>query len=239
MSELARESSPTGPGPLLALATDRAGRRPPAWLAAPLSTAEQVLELSTGAGVLADQFAPGRWLGIDIGPGAAHAGARLRADPTGLPLGRNSVDGVALVLALPTLPELDPVFAELRRVLRPGGTLVVAVPSATAGSWREPAVTRLLRPVHRAWTHRSALDRAGWLLAAADFAVLGDDRVPFALPIPDAAAALELAECLPAARLWPPDLATDVRASAAAGLARRAGPDRVLPIPLRRLVARR
>jgi hypothetical protein len=83
------------------------------------------------------------------------------------------------------------------------------------------------------------LDQTGWLLAAADFAVLGDDRVGFALPLPDAVAVRELTERLPAAGLWPPELPAEVRAEAAAGLIRRAGPDRVLPIPLRRLVARR
>jgi hypothetical protein len=113
------------------------------------------------------------------------------------------------------------------------------VPSAAIGTWREPAVARIMRPVHRAWPHRSGLDQAGWLLAAADFAVMGDDRVPFALPLPDAAAALDLGARLPAARLWPPDLPADVRDDAVRRLAQRAGPDRVLPVPMRRLVARR
>jgi SAM-dependent methyltransferase len=232
---------PVGPGPLLALATDRAGHRPLPWTADPLRTAERVLELVPGPGLLGDELGPRLALSIDTtsGPPAAAARRTVRADPTALPLPARSMDGVVLLLALPTLPRLDPVFAELRRVLRPGGTLVVVVPSASPGSWAELAVAPALRAVHRAWPHRSALDRAGWLLAAADFAVLGDDRGAFALPVPDAAAALALAERLPAARLWPPDLPADVRAGAAARLARRAGPDRVLPVPLRRLVARR
>jgi SAM-dependent methyltransferase len=231
-----------GPGPLLELATDRAGHRPLPWLAAPLRNAVWVLEISPGGALLGGQFEPGQWLGLDIG-GAGEpvttAGARVRADPCELPLRSGSVDGIALLLVLPVLPRLDPVFAELRRVLHPGGTLVVGVPSAAGRSWGELSLSGVLRPVHRAWPHRSALDDAGWLLAAADFAVMGDDRVPFALPIPDAAAALALAERLPAARLWPPALPEDVRAGAAARLARRAGPGRVLPVPMRRLVARR
>jgi Methylase involved in ubiquinone/menaquinone biosynthesis len=166
-------------------------------------------------------------------------GPRIRADPAALPLRADSVDGVALLLALPRLPDVDEVFAELRRVLRPGGTLVVVVPSATPRSVAELRLAPLLSPVHRGWRHRSALDRAGWLLAAADFAVLGDDRVSFALPVPDVAAVYALVDDLPRAGLWPPDLPTAVRTRVADGLARRAGPNRVLPVPLRRLVARR
>ena len=93
--------------------------------------------------------------------------------------------------------------------------------------------------MHRHWPNRSALDRAGWLLAAADFAVLGDDRVGYSLPLPDADAARDLVEALPRAGIWPPDLPDAVRARAFAGLTRVAGPGRVLPVPLRRLVARR
>jgi len=94
--------------------------------------------------------------------------------------------------------------------------------------------------VHRSgWTNRSALDRAGWLLAAADFAVLGDDRNTFTLPLPDATAARELVADLPEAGWWPAGLPVEVRERVAATLARRAGPGRVLPVPMRRLVARR
>jgi SAM-dependent methyltransferase len=203
---------------LLATATDRAGRAPLPWLADPLRRAERVLELACGPGLLAAELGPDRWLGVDAVGGAEEVGPFVRADPRELPLRANAVDAIALVLALPDLPDLDAVFAEVRRVLRPGGTLLVAVPSATPGSLSELGTVRAVRPVHASWRHRSALDRAGWLLAAADFSVMGDERMPFALPLPDAAAALALAERL---------------------LARRAGPGRVLPIPLRRIVARR
>lgn len=81
-------------------------------------------------------------------------------------------------------------------------------------------------------------DGAGWLLAAADFAVMGDDRVPFAVPLPHAATAVALLGDLTAAGLWP-ELPAAVRARLAGELARRAGPGRVLPVPMRRLVARR
>lgn len=224
---------------LLRAAGDRYGTGPLPWAAAPLVNAERVLDLCCGAGALADELPPGRWLGTDAVVVPAGRTPRLLALAGAIPLGANTVDGIAVLLALPRLPDLDAVFAEVRRVLRPAGTLVVVVPSAVPRSLAELRLAPLLAPVHRCWPHRSALDRAGWLLAAADFAVLGDDRMPFALPLPDAAAAFRLVDDLPRAGLWPPDLPPTVRARVAEGLARRAGPDRVLPIPLRRLVARR
>lgn len=223
---------------LLRAATDRYGNGPLPWAAAPILRADRVLDLCCGAGALADELPPGRWLGVDPEAGGART-PRLRAVPTALPLGASTVDGIAVLLALPRLADIDGVFAELRRVLSPGGTLVVVVPSAVPRSLAELRLAPLLAPVHRAWPHRAALDQAAWMLAAADFALLGDDRVPFALPLPDAAAAYQLVIDLPLAGLWPPDLAADVKLRVAEGLARRAGPDRVLPLPLRRLVARR
>ncbi|QYN37287.1 methyltransferase domain-containing protein [Pseudonocardia sp. DSM 110487] len=221
-------------GRLLRTASDRHGTDPLTWTASPLANANRVLDVCCGSGPLAGEF-PGRWIGVDRAPrpGAEPVVAGLA---NALPLCDNAVDGAILLLALPRLSDLDGVFAELRRVLRPTGTLVVVVPSASPRSLAELRTA----PVHRTgWTNRSALDQAGWLLAAADFAVLGDDRGAFTLPLPDAATARALVSDLSRAGWWPPDLAADVRERVASGLARRAGPGRVLPVPLRRLVARR
>lgn len=223
---------------LLRTAVMPTGMGPLEWTAAPLATAHRVLDVCCGAGPLADEFA-GRWVGVD--PAARASRHPLVAGvPTALPLRDNAVDGAVLLLTLPRLPDLDGMFAELRRVLRPSGTLVVVVPAASPRSVADLRLTPLLAPVHRSgWTNRSALDNAGWLLAAADFAVLGDDRGAFTLPLPDAAAAHALVSDLPRAGWWPPQLPDSVRERVGAGLARRAGPGRVLPVPLRRLVARR
>jgi len=221
---------------LLRTASDPGGRRPLPWTVAPLAGAERVLEL--GSSLLHDELGR-RWIGMDAttGPGL---GGRARALPTALPVATNAVDAVCLVLTLPRLRGLDTVFAQVRRVLRPSGTLVVVVPSTSLRTVAEVQLARLLRPVRRgAWPNRSGLDSAGWLLAAADFAVLGDDRVPFAVPLSDAAIAINAVADLPEAGLWPPDLPADVRTRLADQLARRAGPGQVLPVPMRRLVARR
>lgn len=225
-------------GAVLRRLADRSGGGPLAWVAGPLLAADRVLDVCCGAGALAGELPAGSWLGVDVDPGPPRV-ARLRAAPTALPVQTSAIDGVALLLALPRLPDLDGLFVELRRVLRPGGTVVLLVPSAVGWSARELRLRTALAGVHRHWLNRSGLDNAGWLLAAADFAVLGDDRVAFSLPLPDEDAARELVEVLPRAGIWPPTLPTDVRASALAALTRAAGPGRVLPVPLRRLVARR
>ncbi|OLT20323.1 hypothetical protein BJF78_35655 [Pseudonocardia sp. CNS-139] len=185
--------------------TDRSGAGPLPWVAAPLADAEHVLDVCCGTGPLAGRFGPGRWLGVD--PHARPGPGRpvVRGVPTALPVTTDAADGLVLMLALPVLRDLDAVFAEVRRVLRPAGTLVIVVPSATPGTLAEVRHAPLLSAVHRrGWANRSALDNAGWLLAAADFAVLSDDRVPFTVPLPDPGAAFALVDDLPRAGLWPP-----------------------------------
>ncbi|MGD9529641.1 methyltransferase domain-containing protein [Pseudonocardia sp.] len=218
---------------------DPHGTTPLPWAVGPLAGARTVLEI--GPGVLdAELGERRRWLdpeGRVVERGGPAPLPRTLATPW--PLATNAVDGICLLLALSRLVAIDRVFAEIRRVLRPAGTLVVLTPSVTLRTVPELRLARLLRPVRRgAWPNRSGLDNAGWLLAAADFAVMADDRMPFALPLPDPAAALEAVETLPAAGLWPP-LPADVAENLAVELAERCGPDRVLPVPVRRLVARR
>jgi SAM-dependent methyltransferase len=194
------------------------------WSTAPLRHAGVVGILQPRAGTLRLHRGAG---GASVEPGA-------------LPVATNGVDGLALLLALPVVGDLDGLFAELRRVLRPGGTLVVVVPSVSLRSVADLRWRSVLRPAHRGpWRHRSALDGAGWLLTAADFAVLGDDRVPFTLPLPDGAAASRVVDDLTEAAIWPPDLGFDARRTLTSALVDRAGPGRTLPVPLRRLVARR
>lgn len=181
---------------------------------------------------------------VTLRPGAATVdvvrGGVARATPGALPLADDAFDGVSLGLGLHLVVGLDALFAELRRVLRPAGTLVVVTPSVSVRSIGEARWRAALRPVRRGpWGHRSALDGAAWLLAAADFAVQGDDRVPFVLPLPDADAAQRVVATLPAVGMWPPGLPDPVRRDLVAELARRAGPGRTVPVPLRRLVARR
>jgi SAM-dependent methyltransferase len=153
--------------------------------------------------------------------------------------GRDSADGAVLLLALHRCPDPAGLLADVRHVLRPGGTLVVVTPSVVRRTVGDLRWSGALRPVRRGpWRHRSALDGAGWLLAAADFAVLTDDRRAFTVPLPDAATARRAVDALIAAGCWPA-LGPVPRARVTDALAGRAGAGRALPLPLRRLVARR
>jgi SAM-dependent methyltransferase len=220
--------------------TDPRGGRPLPWAVAPLRDAGRVLEI--GPGLLRDEL-DSRWClaGVDglVTAEAPGPAAAIDDFPLPLPLPTNGVDAVCLLLVLARVGPVDALFAEVRRVLRPAGTLVVVAPSVTLRSVADLRLVRTLRPVRRGtWPNRAGLDGVGWLLAAADFAVMGDDRVPFALPLPDPAAAVNAVTDLQAAGVWPA-LDPDVADALAYDLAGHAGPGRMLPVPLRRSVARR
>lgn len=163
----------------------------------------------------------------------------VAADHRSLPLRSRSVAAVALDMCLPSLANLDALFAELRRVLRPAGTVAALVPLRPR--WRD----RGWRPVERAaggrpdFRNESARDHLHWLVAAADFAVLADRRRTFRLPLPDRATAWAAADSLLAGGYWPPDLDPVRLETARRALADRAGPGRTMPLRMRLLTARR
>ncbi|MEQ3554054.1 methyltransferase domain-containing protein [Pseudonocardia nematodicida] len=160
--------------------------------------------------------------------------AYLPASPTALPVRPRSVDRIALPLVLPLLPDMDGLFAEMRRVLAPHGLLSLMVPAPVSLGWRERGLTRAVRG---AWRHRSAVEHPEWLASSADFAVLADDRLGFVLDVPAVDGAgrerRHDIDLLCRAGVYPPDLPDDVRDSLAA---HRSAAHRVR---LRRIVARR
>jgi demethylmenaquinone methyltransferase/2-methoxy-6-polyprenyl-1,4-benzoquinol methylase len=88
-----------------------------------------VLDLACGTGdFLRILEAAGlRAVGMDLSWGMLAAGhsrsARAQADGAALPVADASLDGVTCGYALRNFTELDAVFAELARVVRPGGRL--------------------------------------------------------------------------------------------------------------------
>jgi SAM-dependent methyltransferase len=92
------------------------------------------LDLACGSGnyTLALAARRGRWIGLDESATmlaqarqrASHVGW-VRGDARALPLPDSCVDGVICTLALHHFGTLEAPLAELRRVLRPGGRLVV------------------------------------------------------------------------------------------------------------------
>jgi SAM-dependent methyltransferase len=214
---------------LLRSARDRYGRSPEEWLTAALSDVDgPVLELR---GAPSDRVTI-RLIGSGTGV----------AEPDRLPVRTNGLAGVRATMCLPALGPLDGLFAELRRVLRPTGTVAALVPSRPGGPLTTP---RAWRPLNRAlaghpgFRHQSARDHLSWLLTAADFAVLVDQRRTFWIPIPDPDGAARAVAALVPAGVWPPDVEPDRLRRAVDGLARHAAPGRRLPIPLRLLVGRR
>jgi ubiquinone/menaquinone biosynthesis C-methylase UbiE len=96
---------------------------------------------------------------------AAAAGTHVKtaeADATNLPLDDGSVDLVVAVGLVPWLTEPAEALGEFRRVLRPGGALVVTADNR----WRitelaDPSLTPLLAPVRR-FVIRPLKRRRGW-----------------------------------------------------------------------------
>lgn len=213
---------------VLRAAVGRHGGSPLPWLRAPLRGAERVLDWWSHTGPCDEWSVP--W----VGDGQPDPSSGVLALPA------RSIDAVCLTLVLPLLVNVDAAFAEIRRVLRPAGTVVALVPSVVIRSPPELRLIRLLRAGRRGgWPNRSGLDHAFWLFAAADFAVLADDRVAFSVPVPDAGAAGQLVDDLHTAGIWSPTADGATRRALTAALAERAGPNLALPVPLRRVVARR
>lgn len=203
--------------PQLSRLRARSGPTAAQWLWAPASGSPQHVVLAPGARLVVDP------------PGDAPPSA-VRGLPTALPLAGKSVGTLVVPLLLPVQEDLDGLFAELCRVLLPHGLLTMLVPANPSFGLDG---RRLAREVRRYWRHRSAIDHPDWLATAADFAVLGDDRLRFTL---DAAADAATVDRLCAAGLYPPPLPPDVRARIVAHHAQSGTSPRLV---LRRITMRR
>jgi len=169
---------------IISLGLDRGWRRRTVdALAAPAGG--RVLDLACGTGDLCRDLAA-RGLspvGVDFSAGmlaAARVGAPLvRGDGAALPLATASLDGVTCGFALRNFVELDTVFAECARVLRPGGRLaaldatVPTNPVMRAGNavWFRGAVPLLGRLLaHDADAYRYLPKSTAYLPAAPELA---------------------------------------------------------------------
>ncbi|WP_309661507.1 class I SAM-dependent methyltransferase [Sphingomonas sp.] len=90
-----------------------------------------ICDMPSGGGYLAARLPPGmRYLGVD--PASDFVSAfpdgldRLQADITNVPLNDHAVDYVVSLAALHHEPDLPAVFREMRRLVRPGGRIVIA-----------------------------------------------------------------------------------------------------------------
>ena len=130
-----------------------------------LGPAATVVDLACGTGDLCRDLAHAgyRPIGVDLSFGMlqhSRAGAPLvHGDAVHLPLGGASVDGAVSGFALRNFIALQPVFAELARVLRPGGRISLLDVSAPTNP--------ILRAGHGVYFGK-VVPRIGGLLSDAD-----------------------------------------------------------------------
>ena len=101
-------------------------------LVRPLSPAAVVLDLGAGPGSFSYAATEARVLAVDVDfPDAAQgAWARVLGDSGAIPLGEETVDVVVCNHTLEHFPDCRQAIREIDRVLRPGGSLWVAVPDS-------------------------------------------------------------------------------------------------------------
>jgi SAM-dependent methyltransferase len=91
--------------------------------------AKEDLVVNVGCGMVRrfEVDTPGRYLATDL---RALSNVDFSSDATALPLADDSVDAVVSLELLEHVPEPKSVLTELARILRPGGTVLISVPSA-------------------------------------------------------------------------------------------------------------
>jgi SAM-dependent methyltransferase len=192
---------------------------------------------------MAARLPPGTaYLGVDVSEAelalatTSGRGPVLRADMRDLPLADGSFDVVVSSMGIMLVRPLDRVFTELARVLRPGGTLAFLVPSAwpLRRSDLRPLLT-VIGPLHGpgSMPQHVSPHRARRLLARSGLEVTDVSASRFPFPLRTATDAHLAVQSLYTPRRTPEELNSAVRA-----LSKRV-PAAELPVPLRRVVARR
>lgn len=224
---------------LLSPATDDDGRSPYDWLAEVVPRGARVLDLACGSAPTGDLLDAATYVGLDLSPEElALAAARglpvAQADAARLPIADGGVDVVVCSMSLQLLP-LEPALAEVRRVLRPGGTFAATVPTSRpmpAGhALRWGRLLASLRTASLSYPNDDALASPGGPLAAAGLTLLSDDARGFRVDVASEAVADRLLD-----GLYLPDVPPE-RVEAARRVAHRWVGQRTT-VPVRRLVAR-
>ncbi len=158
------------------------------------------------------------------------------ADARRLPLADESVDTAVSSMGLMLVEPVEAALAEIRRVLVPGGTLALLVPSRWPVALRDARLGLPLALALRgpgSMPQQLTVRRLRRLLHDARFSVIdvATRRFPFPVHRPEHAA-------LAVHSLYTPGRSPDALDRAESALTRLAGPGRELPVPLLRVVAR-
>jgi SAM-dependent methyltransferase len=127
----------------------------------------QILDAGCGSGRMLDELRPrGRVIGVDENPHAVVATRRrghaaLRCNIERMPFADRSFDLVTCLDVIEHTPDDRDTMRELRRVTRPGGTLVVTVPAYQA-LWSSHDVVNGHYRRYRAPELRAAAQEVGW-----------------------------------------------------------------------------
>ncbi len=231
---------------VLSRAYDATGQTPYGWLLSALPTvaeAPRVLDLACGSAPLLAALGGRSYVGVDRSPeelaraqARSPAGRFVLGDAAALPVG-GPFDAVLCSMALMLMRPVEPVLAEVARVLRPGGRFVATVPADRPLSPRDRwHYARLLLGLRQAGLcYPERLDRSALATRLRDVSLrlCSDERRRFAVPLAGPGDARLLVDSL-----YLPD-ADPVRlrraAAALAGSVRRWPLD--LGIPIRRIVA--
>ena len=188
---------------VLTHATSR-GQNPYEWLTDGIDTPGVVLDLACGSAPTRPLLGPG-WIGLDASSSellAAHldtTGRAIRADLTQLPIDGESCNTVICSMALMLVEPLHAALLEMRRVLKPNGTLRILLPARRPLTARDRLrYARLVASLHSTAlfpptpVHRDAEAQ----LRAARLRVVDDTGRRFAYPIRTYAAARVLIDSL-------------------------------------------
>jgi SAM-dependent methyltransferase len=203
---------------VLVHAFDDRGRTPYDWAAEALAGAlrgqapARVVDLAWGSAPMSARLEGHDYVGMDLSE-AELARARVRglavavADAGRLPLPDASADAVVMSMALMLVP-LRPTLAEVRRVLRPGGTFIATVPHnrpMPARDWvRYGRLCLALRDTGLRYPNHAPLRAPAAAFSAAGLVLQQDRQIAFTCDLgsPDAAeqllASLYLPEVHPA-----------------------------------------